>query len=86
MNHQPLTILRFQDLALAASYLYHSFELETEAPGGPTRLVTFVVTRSAETEQVAQHYITSSLRLAPRGFYDALGIAKRLVHRAREAE
>ena len=40
---------------------------------------------TTETERIAQEYVTSSLHIDPRRFYDALGIAKRLVHRAREA-
>ena len=47
--------------------------------------VTFSVSRDAETERLTQDFATSSLRIDPRRFYDALGIAKRLVHRAREA-
>ena len=79
----PPERISFEDLALAAVFLYCGHKIALGAPSN-RGLVTFTVPRDAETERLTQDYATSSLRVDPRRFYDALGIAKRLVHRAKE--
>ncbi len=81
-EHRPI---RFDDIALAAAYINDGHDLEAEPPADPDNFVTFIVARTPVTERMAHEYATGSLRVDPRRFYDALGIAKRLVHRAREA-
>ncbi len=77
--------IRFEDLSLAACFIYDGFQLDVESPTLPDGFVTFVVDRTPEAEQLLQDYVTSGLSIDPRRFYDELGIAKRLVHRARKA-
>ena len=77
---------RFEDLPLAACFIYRGFQLDVEAPTLPDGLVTFLVHRTRETEKLLQDFATSGLSVDARRFYDSLGIAKRLVHRARAAE
>jgi hypothetical protein len=80
---QARTPITFDDLALAALLIYNGWPLNTEPPEWPDGFVTFLVDRTPETERLAQDYATSALRVEPRRFYDALGIAKRLVHRTK---
>jgi len=81
----PDDLIRFEDLALAAVHIYDGLRIEVEAPSKPEGLATFLVERSHRTERILQDYVTGDLSVDPRRFYDSLGIAKRLVHRAREA-
>ncbi len=85
MEQQPADPIRFEDLSLAASFIYDGFQLDVQAPTLPDGLVTFVVGRTPDAEQLLQDFVTGDLSVDPRRFYDALGIAKRLVHRAKEA-
>jgi len=78
--------IQFEDLSLAACFIYGRFQLDVEAPTHPDGLVTFLVDRTTPSEQLLQDFVTGDLSVDPRRFYDALGIAKRLVHRARAAE
>ena len=82
--HGSTQSVSFDDLSLAACYIYDGFQLDAVAPQH-AGLVTFLVERTPETERIAQDYVTSGLLVDARRFYDSLGIAKRLVHRAREA-
>ena len=77
--------IRFEDLSLAAAFIYSGFQLDIAPPTEHGGLATFQVERNDQTQQLIQDYVTSSFLVDPRRFYDALGIAKRLVHRAREA-
>ena len=83
-NTSELSTTRFDDLALAAVLIYSGHQIDVEPPEQQEGWVTFCCPRTPETDQLTRDYATSSLRLDPRRFYDALGIAKRLVHRARE--
>ena len=88
MKQQTSTVdphrFAFDDLALAAAFVYSGQQIGVEPPTEGDGFVTFSVERTPETEQFLQDYVTSSLRVDPRRYYDALGIAKRIVHKAKE--
>ena len=75
--------ISFQDIALAAVFIYAGHELQVDPPDDPRDQVTFSVTRTEETKQLTEDFVTSSRPVDPRRFYDALGVAKRLLHRAK---
>ena len=75
--------IQFEDLPLAACFIYGGFQLDVEPAALPDGFVTFVSDRTPQSEQLLQDFVTVGLSVDPRRFYDALGIAKRLVHRAR---
>ena len=81
--NQVTSPITFEDLAVAAVFIYDNWPLNAEPPEWPHRFVTFLVDRTPKTERIAQDYATSALTVEPRRFYDALGIAKRLVHRTK---
>ena len=84
-DNTAILAIQFEDLSLAACFIYSGFQIDVQAPTHPDGFVTFVVDRTPEAEQLLQDYVTSDVPVDPRRFYDTLGIAKRLVHRAREA-
>ncbi len=82
----PAKAIQFEDLSLAACFIYSGLQLDVQAPTHPDGFVTFLVDRTAVSERLLQDYVTSDLSVDPRRFYDSLGIAKRLVHRARASD